>query len=62
MRVIAAIAVLFTIAGCRSEANAKADGRILWDKQGCAYYVNPHFGDTSFIRPLPDSNAPECNE
>ena len=61
-RVIILIVLFVLLSGCRSEENAKADDKILWDKEGCAYLVLPHFGDTSFIRPVRDANRAECKQ
>jgi len=52
--------IICLTAGCRSEQNAKADNKVLWDSNGCAFYVRPNVGDNSFIRPLPDANKPTC--
>ena len=57
--VIAALGVL-SLSGCRSKEYSRADTRILFDKEGCAFYVRPNFGDTSFVVPMRDANQPTC--
>lgn len=54
------VLALITLAGCRSERAAQADGRIVFDKQGCAFQVRPNVGDTSFVLRLKDADQSGC--
>lgn len=49
------------VSGCRSRDAAALDNRMVWDKDGCAYTIEPHFGDTSFVRPIKDANRETCH-
>jgi hypothetical protein len=55
-----ALCVVACLSGCREPDLAMADGRVLYDSDGRAFYVRPGFGDTSFIKPVPDANTGDC--
>lgn len=54
------LAVLGLLTACRSPEYARADNRILWDAQGCAFHVEPGIRSTSLVKSLPDADKPTC--
>lgn len=60
MRVALAVLLALALTACRQPQNAQADNRILWDAHGCAFHVEPHWGDTSFVTRLPDADKSTC--
>lgn len=60
MRVALAVLLALALTACRQPHTAQADNRILWSEHGCAFHVEPHLGDTSFVTRLPDADEPTC--
>lgn len=57
------LVVLLAIqAACRQDEYAVADNRILYTKEGCAFYVSPGLGATSFLDRVPESDLESCTE
>lgn len=56
----ALLAAVLSLAACRDAENTQADGRMLWDRDGCGYYVRAGIGDTSFIKRVPDADKSSC--
>ena len=57
MRALIVVAALM-LAGCAR--GDRADGKILWDAQGCAYLASKHLVDTSFVNRIPDADKATC--
>lgn len=56
------LAIVLALPGCRNPDYARADERIVYDQDGCAYFVRRGVGDVSFVAPLRDANKPECKQ
>lgn len=52
--------LVLTLAGCRNDNYAGADERILNDAAGCAFYVEPGIGETSFVKRMKDADKSGC--
>lgn len=61
MKAIIVTALLGLLAGCNSQGQRDADGKILRDKHGCAFVVSPGVGDVSYLHRLPEESLPTCN-
>lgn len=35
-------------------------GRLLWSRDGCAFYVQPNFGSNVYLRRVPDADRTPC--
>lgn len=54
-------AALVMLSGCwRNDDLSQADNRILFDKEGCAFIVQPNVGDTSFVKRMRDADKEGC--
>lgn len=59
MRFVLLVLLAACLCGC-NRIDAQADNKILFAADGCAYYVRPGAGDTSFVRRIPDADKPTC--
>lgn len=64
MRTVALCAGMIAVtllAGCRDPEVAAADGRILRDGEGCAYFAEPGVGNVTALRRVPDADQSQCD-
>lgn len=61
MKALLILMCLLSLSACRSRDYAQADNRVLWDKDGCAYHVDPGAGDNSFVQRMPDADKTGCS-
>lgn len=59
-RIGIAVLVSLMLVACRDEKVTQADRQLLWDRDGCGYYVRPGMGDTSFVTRVASADKPRC--
>lgn len=54
--------IVLALLGCRKRDAQVTDNQIVWDKNGCAYYVQPDewADDKSALRRTPGVDKPPC--
>lgn len=62
MRILITAACTLLLCACRPADYAAADGRIVFDKDGCAFLVKKNIGATSFVIRLRDADKETCKK
>lgn len=61
MRICLILLCALAVTGCRSQEAGSADDKILYDKHGCAFRIDPGAGDISYVRRLRDADQSGCD-
>jgi hypothetical protein len=57
MKIAALILAVLALTACREDI---PDNRVLFDRDGCAFWAKPGVGETTFLYRLPDADEPRC--